>query len=280
MDSVGNYREGTALRKVGKLQETRVWGDRRQEIWAALIQYVNAGGVETTGRQLADSFKAIVSLAMHRVGGTGEELDTCKDVERIIASLHPECVTSPWSHYLEALEILASRYQSQMRTVLAWLANPGSDQELADRAVEIIRAHGSHMRMHWEAAGYDANEPECPILFEYPEYCHSVISPVCKFIKDQLDRHDLDGEELKDLFPFGLCDRPGCGRFRMFKLVRPGLFFCHPQCKSAFHQAMKSKADKAAYMRDWRSKRDRNKPKPLKRKNQEVAKNAAKGRLR
>jgi hypothetical protein len=95
----------------------------------------------------------------------------------------------------------------------------------------------------------DADEP---LITEWPEPCESVVAPVCKFILDQIERHDIGGEELSDVIPIGLCERPECDRF--FVIKRTGRRrFCSPTCRSGANQDKMTLEEKAARMRKYRA---------------------------
>jgi hypothetical protein len=39
----------------------------------------------------------------------------------------------------------------------------------------------------------------------------SVVTGIFRFMLDQVNQHDLHGEPLAEAFPFGVCEREGCG---------------------------------------------------------------------
>ena len=60
---------------------------------------------------------------------------------------------------------------------------------------------------------------------EWPDSCESVVSPVCKFIiYNEIERHDIGGEALRDVIPIGLCERSGCDCFFMIERAGRGRF--------------------------------------------------------
>jgi hypothetical protein len=205
-------------------------------IWAALVEFAN------TGQKLSD----LAVLGIELIGGHRSELeDVCRDIRDGAIQ-----------------ETRFTRYREGIRTVLAWLSAP--EKGPAEKACRFLRNHANTIRMVWTRNNYydpkDPNDP--PVLLESPKKLGSVVAPICKFIKEQIDRHDLRGVPLRDVIPIGMCDRPGCGKFRMIKLYRPGLFFCSNLCKASFHQANK-KEEKAEYMRVRREKENKDKPKGI-----------------
>ena len=95
------------------------------------------------------------------------------------------------------LDDLAIRYRLDIRRVLTWLSDPDQHSQRAARAARFLSMYGTGIRMDISAnptfAGEDADEP---LLMEWPEPCESVIAPVCKFILEQIERHDIGGEAL------------------------------------------------------------------------------------
>jgi len=216
--------------KKTKAQQRLEW-ERR--IWTALVEYANTG----------NGFETLVSESLHWIGGDGTDTELCKDVQSGAS-----------------LDSLSGCYREPVRNVLTWLSAP-ENRALAAKACWFLMEHGNQIKMVWSESEFNPKEKGSMLISEWPEEIGSVISPVCKFIKDQIDRHDIAGEPLRDVIPIGMCDRPGCGKFRLIKLYRPGHFFCSNVCKATFHQASKTPKQKAKYMRDYRKTLDRNEPK-------------------
>ena len=216
----------------------------RKQIWELLVAYVNT---PDTDGELA--FTRLVNVTMEWIGGEGldsygnlNDLENCRDVK-----------------VGESLGTLANRYKADVQGLLTWLARPGSDIALANRSCEFLMRHGNAIAMHWEAVTGDTDGM---LISEWPEACGSVVSPLCRFIKDAIDAHDVQGEDLRTAIPIALCDRPGCGKFRIVKARRDAAHvFCSNLCKATFHQSAKGKGQKAEYMRDYRATLDRNSPK-------------------
>jgi hypothetical protein len=79
-----------------------------------------------------------------------------------------------------------------------------------------------------------------------------VIAPVCKFILEQIERHDIGGEALSDVIPIGLCERSGCGRFFLIERAGRGRF-CSDKCRAGAYQEKLTKEQRAARMRKYRA---------------------------
>jgi hypothetical protein len=244
---VGNYAGGAILSKLGnnkgsaKNKAKSARAEWQLQIWEMLVEYVNA----EEGGASARAFTALVNAAMDWIGGEGldrygnmNDLESCRDVEAGAS-----------------LDTLADRYKADMRSLLTWLAGR-ADTTLAARSCEFLMRHGNAIELHWEATTGDT------LISEWPESCGSVVSPVCRFIKDAIDGHDLHDEPLRSAIPIALCDRPGCGRFRLVKVSRDAAHvFCSNLCKATFHQAARGKDKNAQLMREYRERIDPFKPK-------------------
>ncbi len=232
----GNYLRAVALKRDGNYNRSA----EGRRLWEMLVSYVNAPDPET-----AKSFAPLVNQAMEWIGGEGvdshgnlNDLGTCRDL-----------------HSGATLDSLALVYREDIRGLLTWLAGSG-DTQLAYRSCAILMQHGNAIEMRWQPGTEDT------LISEWPESCGSVLSPVCRFIKDCISRHDSGSVPLRSAVPLALCDRPGCGRFRVIKVIRDSEHvFCSNLCKATFHQDLKGKSAQAEYMREYRATLDRNKRK-------------------
>jgi hypothetical protein len=159
-----------------------------------------------------------------------------------------------------SLNDLASRHRTDIRRVLTWLSGPDQHSELAARAARFLSVYAVGVRIDISANGDYKGDADDPLLMEWPEPCESVVAPVCKFILDQIESHDIEGEALRDVIPIGLCGRSGCDRF--FVIERTGRRFCSSKCRAGAHQDKLTKEQRAARMRKYRAtlKELRNKP--------------------
>jgi hypothetical protein len=101
--------------------------------------------------------------------------------------------------------------------------------------------------------GYKADADD-PLILEWPDSCESVIAPVCKFILEQIERHDIGDEALRDVIPIGLCKRSGCDRFFMIERAGRGRF-CSAKCRAGAYQDKLTKEQRAGRMRKYRATR-------------------------
>jgi len=222
------------MAKVAKLRrrESQSW-----RIWETLVRYANTPDDRTKAAQERD-FETLLSYGMNWIGGAKEDIAECRDFK--------DCAS------LTALE---ARYRTDIRRVLAWLSAPDQHSDLAVRAARFLRMYGTGIRMDISAnptfEGEDADEP---LLMEWPESCESVIAPVCKFIIEQIERHDIGGEALRDVIPIGLCGRSGCGRFFVRERAGRGRF-CSDKCRAGAYQEKLTKEQRAARMRKYRATR-------------------------
>jgi hypothetical protein len=229
------------LAKLGKLR-ARKRSCRR--IWESLVRYANAGD-STSSLQMQD-FRKLVNNCMDWIGGVDEDIKQCRDVKGGTS-----------------LNVLAIRYRPDIKRVLAWLSAPKQHRELAFHAAEFLGLHGTGIRMCIDGnTRFDATDPEGPLVFEWPDQCDSVLSPICKFILDQIERHDIDGEKLREAIPVGMCERPRCGSFFVIERVERGRF-CSSKCRAGAYQDKMTPEEKAARMRKYRARIAELKRKPI-----------------
>jgi hypothetical protein len=211
------------MAKKSRAQKRHDWEKR---IWSAVVEYVNTG----------EGFDRLVGDGLDWIGGDAEaDLEQSEDIKAGAT-----------------LETLAVRYRENVRHLLTWLARP-EDDKAAGPACAFLMQHGNSIRYEWQQAAFDPKDRDSSLMSEWPNWIGSVVAPLCRFVKDQIDRHDVDGEPLRDVIPIGLCDREGCGKFRVIQLYRPGHIFCSNLCKATFHQSRKTKKAKAEYMREYRA---------------------------
>ena len=230
------------MAKLAKLRsrELRSW-----KIWESLVRYANVQDDPGRVASNAQEFQVLLSDCMDRIGGAKEDIAECRDFKDG-ASLAE----------LEAL------YRADVRRVLAWLSAPGRDMISAARAARFLRLHGTGIKMFIDAnTNYKADADE-PLVIEWPESCQSVVAPICKFILDQIERHDIGIEGLRDVIPIGLCERSGCGRFFLIERVGRARF-CSSKCRVRLYQDRLTKEQKAAGMRKYRATIKRLQRKPI-----------------
>jgi hypothetical protein len=218
------------LAKTAKLHTRKL---RIAAIWNALVRYANAGLHQDAS--VAREERAFEELVLRSLGWINGDTAICHDLE-----------------HGERMEILASLYRSEVRRVLKWLADPVTHRDLAIFAVDFLRLHGTAIEINVAAnSGYDVKKS--PILvFDSPTACRSVMSPVCRFILDQINRYDEgDEKQLSKVFPIALCERPECIRFMVVE--RAGKRFCSDSCRALSKQAEMTAEENAARMRKYRA---------------------------
>ncbi len=218
--------------KLAKLPSRKLWSLR---IWESLVCYANTPGDRgKAAPQRVRGFQTILSKCMDWIGGVDDDIAECRDIKEGTS-----------------LNDLEARYRADIWRVLTWLAAPDRHRELAARASRCLSVYAAGVRMEISAnGGYKADADE-PLLMEWPEPCESVIAPVCKFILEQIERHDIGDEALRDVIPIGSCERSGCARF--FMIERAGRRFCSSKCRASAHQDKLTKEQRAARMRKYRA---------------------------
>jgi len=236
------------LKERAKLRRNE-WETR---IWSAIVSYASVAPDDSPSA-VARRFKGALAECMDWIGGGLDDVQLCKDLQQVLSSQGEKFTSTDQPEVDKALELLAALYLVEVITVLAWLSVPERRGKLAPRAVEFLRKHGTGIIGHLGSSGRPFAESGLLIDEEWPEEMPSVISPICKFLLDQVHRHDLEGEPLRDAIPIVQCDRPSCGKFRLVRKTRAEKnYFCSNLCKVKFHGAKTSKKEKAAYMRDYR----------------------------
>jgi hypothetical protein len=210
-----------------------VWSRR---IWGNLVCYANAQ--DDRGKaapQKVRDFKTILSKCMDWLGGVDDDIGECRDIKGGTS-----------------LSDLEARYRADIRRVLTWLSAPDQHSESAARAARFLKLHGTGIKMAIDANMNFKADADEPLLTEWPDACEFVVSPVCKFILDQIERHDVWGEALKDVAPIGSCERSGCDRFFMIERAGRGRF-CSSKCRARDYQGKLTKEQRAARMRKYRA---------------------------
>ena len=237
--------------KIAKLHRIET---RDREVWEAVIRYANASPSDSASTRAQD-FETLIKAGFDWISGDLshglDDIEMCDDAKD----------ATP-------LETLADRYRSDFRFMLAWLVAPDmwfhvreqdefSYQEFAQNAGDFLGHHATGIRMSvitnteylpTTAKDLDSRWLANTVLTQ----CVSVISPVCKFILDQIVRHNK-GEELRRVIPIGHCKRPGCERF--FFVERVGRArFCSDLCRVKFNGSIKTKEENAERMRKHRAR--------------------------
>lgn len=221
------------MAKLAKLPARKLWS---RQIWESLVCYANAP--DDRGRaspQKLATFKAVLTRCMDWIGGVDEDLGECGDIKEGTS-----------------LNDLEARYREDIRRVLTWLSVPGRHCALGARAAQFLSDYAAGVRIEISANGAFAANGDDPLILEWPDACESVIAPVCKFVLEQIARHDTGEEKLSDVVPIGLCQRSACHCFFMIERAGRGRF-CSSKCRASAHQDKLTKEQKAARMRKYRA---------------------------
>jgi hypothetical protein len=212
-------------------------------IWRGIVDYANEDSTHSDFKELI-----IQSFRYMGIEDADKALRKCSDLQDG-----------------SSLKELEDGYRKQIRNILLWIIGPSNfGPTEVDPAVKAMsfatdasrflteEAANIHFKLH-PGMQLDPESGELTVflhrvLIEIP----SVVAGVCHFILQQIDRHDLRGEPLTHVFRFGLCDRNGCGRLFMVRRVGRGRF-CSDNCRSAVGKQKMTKAEKAAYMKQYRS---------------------------
>lgn len=209
---------------MSKLEKLRGHQNWERRIWEAVITYVNAND--------RHGFESLVTLGLDWIGADESDMESCRDLQGT------------------TLETLATKYQPYIAGVLTWLSDPLKHAALAIPGAEFLRRFGRDFTMHVDGNARFENDDD-PLVYEWPDQIGSVISPVCKFILDQIERHDVNGEPLRDVIPVFQCEREGCNQ--LFLAERVGRArFCSGACRAKVHQSSMTKEERAERMRKYR----------------------------
>ncbi len=220
------------MAKLAKLRrrESLSW-----RIWETLARYANTQNGRCIGHAQERDFQTLLSNCMNWIGGDKDDIAECRDLGD----------GTP----LNDLEI---RYRPDIRRVLTWLSDPDQHSELGARAARFLSIYAAGVRMDISANGDYKGDADDPLLMEWPDPCESVIAPVCKFILEQIERHDIGGERLSKVVPVGLCARSGCGSVFVSERTGRGRF-CSDKCRAGAYQQKLTKEQRAARMRKHRA---------------------------
>jgi len=218
-------------------------------IWQRLTEYANGDGSEK-------DFKELARECFDRMGvaDAPNVLEECKDAQKAtIAALY-------------------ERYREPIQKLLQWLIAPNAftlstmddlmensmrlSMEVADFLDKHARAYRVEYNIMVEIDQESGSGGSSVLLGRTFSNIGSVVTGICRFILEQVDRHDLHGEPISAVFPFGLCERLGCGRFFIVQRVGRARF-CSDNCRSLVGKQKVSKEDKAAYMKQYRAEKAR-----------------------
>lgn len=218
-------------------------------IWAGIVAYANADFGSAASDHVADFqglYKGCICWLDPTIGTFSDSMPSAfsKEMNGVLEGK------------LSATEVLMGHQQS-LRQILKWLALAEQSETEKQEAFSLFVKTVQSIKWEFDRnPKFDSKRPASAFWIKTPVQFPQVIAPLCEFLWRQVERYKSGDGDLKEILPIGLCDRPGCGRFRVIKTHRAGHFFCSNLCKATFHQSKKSNKDRAEYMRDWRETRD------------------------
>lgn len=224
--------------------------NQEQKIWTGIVEYSNAdfGGAAASGH--VSDFQGLYKGCIRWLDPT---IGTFSDT---MPSAFSEEMRNVLEGKLSAAEVFIGHQQS-LRQILKWLALADQSEDEKQEAFAIFLKTVQSIKWEFDLnPKFDSKRPSAAFWIKTPVQFPQIIAPVFEFLWRQVERYRASDGDLKEILPIGLCDRPGCGRFRTIKTHRKGHFFCSNLCKASFHQSNKSNKARAEYMREWRETRD------------------------
>lgn len=210
-------------------------------MWDSLARYVNNTS-ET--EDVFSPFWELVCRGMDWV----HAVDPDDSYESAVAYCHDSQVCS--------MQELANLYRPHVRNVLAWLVTP--EKTPIDKAMQASRFlldNTIEMRHIFSSNPSFKERPKRPeesaLLLRDPQV-RLMLTGVCRFLVEQIDRHDMNGEALSDVFPLRLCDRPDCSNLFVFQRASLARF-CSDSCRVKVNDSKMTKEARAAKMRKYRA---------------------------
>jgi hypothetical protein len=133
---------------------------------------------------------------------------------------------------LLSFPLLCTKYQPDLKRLLTWLCAPQQHKDLSSEAITFLgnQARGVDTRPDFSDANFDENtRGHCPFYYWKTVQYQSLMSPICQFIFDRIERYqdwldriprypdeklkDDDENEREKAVPIRMCERPGCGKF-------------------------------------------------------------------
>jgi hypothetical protein len=225
---------------------------RTQRVWEQIIQYANADWSDRADMGLAElkpayrkwilNLKFLMRLYPSFPGDDGPP--TVKEITRYS---RPKRRLDPLSHF-------AIRYHDRFTDLLTWLCAPDKSPQLRSAAVDFLQANARGVRWqieHVPESNFDEHSHGyLPVFYRRQVEYDSIMSPLCKFIFDQVDRYHVGELELSDAVPIRICKRDGCSKFVLPE--RKGRKeYCSNICRAKDYQH--NRTDWNDYMRRYRS---------------------------
>ena len=235
--------------RLAKVREQQVRKQRVRQLWEALVDYANADEAE----QL-QWLKKLISGCMNWTGLVGGNPETFKpetfkfSPRRILTMVYDPNLEFDEQDFALCKDVregaslgsLAARYKPPVSQVLSWLITQNA--ELADASLDFLKRHGTHIQWDFEAnKKFDPADKHGSRLlcFETATDYGSIMSPVCRFVLDEIDRYNKGEGNLSDIIPLGICEWKNCGKFMIVR--KAGKRFCCGNCRASNKQAQMTK---------------------------------------
>jgi hypothetical protein len=213
--------------------------ERGRRIWKGMAQLANADLV--ADKKFLEELPALILRCSDWTVAEGERLRGFSEVVRYSEEQNESRE--------EAVQFWARYYQNEFRSLLTWLTAPDKHSQLRVKAIEFLNIYGHGIRWNLDDEP-DTNLDESsaayfPVLYQrWVEY-DSIMSPVCEFILDQIERFH-SGDQYAEAIPLRLCQRPECGKFIVPE--RTGRKrFCSDLCCALFYENKKPREERTDY---------------------------------
>ena len=238
-------------------------GERRvRAMWQGIVDYANAD--LRSDRHAARNLIQLVVYCFQRLGIGGPH-NVLKIVELGRGNLQRQMTIE------ESFAYFGAHYQPDFRRLLSWLCAPNEHSQLRVGAIEFLQdmiqgfeinigqpdyvVMPGNKRLSVEQASREIKSKD-RLLFILPTLrsCASVMSPIGRFLIDQIVMYQNGEITQSEALPIRLCDKAGCGRFKLPQKQRVKCF-CSDRCRSAHYQRTRPAEERNKYMREWRETR-------------------------
>jgi hypothetical protein len=161
------------------------------------------------------------------------------------------CTSNENLTHVEALKLLAAKYHTDFKGMVTWLCAPDKHPELASKAVLFLQENLDRTRVRL----FDTAATLCngsgdthPIFYLRSDDYHSIMSPICEFIFNRIERYHDRELDLREAVPIQICERANCGKFFLAKRIGRKRY-CSSVCRAL---AFQKRVDWARYMRGYR----------------------------
>ena len=221
--------------------------ERERLIWQGIVDYAN--GDFTSPESSLEPLKILLSRCMGELElGSGW---------REVIEVQRGATRDRKKQMEESLRYWAAHHHSDLKKVLLWLSAPRENGSLGEAAVQLLQKHteGISWALGPTYAEFDETGANGVPAFYYRHLssCWSIMSAICAFLCNRIDQFQDGDLDLLEAIPVRICDRPGCGRFKLPERQRDACY-CSNKCRSADHQSQKSPQEKAEYMASYRKR--------------------------